>query len=186
MGATVSSTASVSLDPAQRERLLKVVLAEMGTNKTLILQPIVARDTNGVDTATNAIASRLPSPPELAAKIPPTRRWQDGSAAQAKGASLLVPGIEMTGLGVVKPVAAPELPPGTNGVSAVDDIEATLISAIQMSEDEKRALMKQRATAVQTAILKDGKISADRVYIVTPKTASQAGKGETRANLSLD
>ena len=95
--------------------------------------------------------------------------------------------VQLTGLGPVKTPSPSPLPTGTSAAPATPlDIEAKLLSAIQVSEDEKRDLMKRRAEAVQTVILKDGKISADRLFIVTPKTAAQAGKGEAKANLSLD
>ena len=66
-----------------------------------------------------------------------------------------------------------------------DQIEARLISAIEVSRDEQRELIKQRAQAVQSFILQDGKVTAERLFIVTPKSAGAAAKGESRVNLSL-
>ena len=40
--------------------------------------------------------------------------------------------------------------------------------------------------AVQSAILKTGKIAADRLFIIKPKAAGPSAKGGTRANLSLN
>ena len=63
--------------------------------------------------------------------------------------------------------------------------DARLVGAIQVSEDERRDLIRRRAEAVQAAIPKTGKIAAERLFISTPKPGSPAAKGETRANLSL-
>ena len=68
----------------------------------------------------------------------------------------------------------------------LEQIEAKLVAAIQVSADEQRDLIKQRAQAVQSFILKTGKVAPERLFIVTPKPAAAAAKGETRANLSLD
>ena len=67
-----------------------------------------------------------------------------------------------------------------------EQIEAKLVAAIQVSLDEQRDLIKQRAQAVQSAILKTGKVTPERLFIVAPKAAAAAAKGETRVNLSLE
>ncbi len=189
-GNTAASADTVSIEPAQRERLLKVILAEMGTNQTLKLQPIGIAETNSPETMTNATVGQAAAVETAAAqpqKPPAAQARQKSFDTNSKGASLLVPGVQLTGLGPVKTPPPVSVPMGTNGAPAtVEDIEAQLVAAIQVSDDEKRYLMKHRAEAVQVEILKDKKISPDRVYIVTPKLATAAGQGQSRANLSLD
>jgi hypothetical protein len=79
-----------------------------------------------------------------------------------------------------------EIPLAPDGAPLTpDQIEARLISAIEVSEDEQRDLIKQRAQAVQSFILQGGKVTAERLFIVTPKSAGTAAKGQCRVNLSL-
>ena len=80
-----------------------------------------------------------------------------------------------------QPVAAPDGSP-----LPLDQIEARLISAIQVSENEQRDLIKQRALAVQAFILQSGKVTADRLFIITPKSTGASAKGRSRVDLSLD
>ena len=68
----------------------------------------------------------------------------------------------------------------------LDQIEARLVSVIQVSENEQRDLIKQRAQAVQSFILQSGKVTADRLFIVTPKSTGASAKGQSRVNLSLN
>ena len=68
----------------------------------------------------------------------------------------------------------------------MDQIEARLVAALEFSEYDRRGLIRQRAEAVQSAILKTGKVAADRLFIVAPKPARAGAKGESRVNLSLD
>ena len=84
-------------------------------------------------------------------------------------------------------VPKPKIPTAADGaLLTLEQIEGRLVAAIQLSEEARRALIRQRAQAVQSAILKPGKIAAERLVITTPKAASPSAKGETRANLSLD
>jgi hypothetical protein len=69
---------------------------------------------------------------------------------------------------------------------ALDQIEARLVSVIQVSENEERDLIKQRALAVQAFILQSGKVTAERLFIVTPKSTGASAKGRSRVDLSLD
>jgi len=67
-----------------------------------------------------------------------------------------------------------------------EQIEAKLVTAIEVSADDQRDLMRQRAQAVHSFILKTGSVTAERLLIVTPKPGGASAKGEARANLSLD
>jgi hypothetical protein len=150
----VPSLETLQLEPAQRERLLKQVLADLGTNQTLVVQaPASAPETNIVA----ALSTNMPPAP-----VAP-------SAPAKKSASK-------------RPL--PTAPDGTP--LTVDQIQARLVTALEVSEDDRRGLIKQRAQAVQAAILKTGKVAADRLFIVTPKSPSATAKGESRVNLSLN
>ncbi len=80
---------------------------------------------------------------------------------------------------------------GTNTAAAAasepteEQMEASLLAAIQISPDDLRALMQARARNVQAALVNTGKVEADRLFILAPAPISPTAKGEARANLAL-
>ncbi len=88
------------------------------------------------------------------------------------------------------PTAAP--PPSKMTATSAPDagqvaqMEQRLMAGLQVSDDDLRELMQARARAVQAALLESGKVSADRVAILAPKAIHRSGKGEARANFSLE
>ncbi|MGA2557859.1 MAG: DUF748 domain-containing protein, partial [Verrucomicrobiota bacterium] len=80
---------------------------------------------------------------------------------------------------------------GTNTVAAAaseptqEQMEASLLAAIQISADDLRALMQARARNVQAALVNTGKVEADRLFILAPAPISTTAKGQSRANLAL-
>jgi hypothetical protein len=83
--------------------------------------------------------------------------------------------------------AHPQLPATPDGAPlTLDQIEAKLIAAIQVSGDEQHDLIKRRAQAVQSSILKTEKVAAERLFIIAPKSAGTSPKGEHQVNLSLN
>jgi hypothetical protein len=66
------------------------------------------------------------------------------------------------------------------------DMEDQLVRKIDVTGDDFRDLMQQRANQVQAYLLKTQKVTADRLFIVTPKPVDASSTGEDRANLSLD
>jgi hypothetical protein len=87
----------------------------------------------------------------------------------------------------ITPAAAP--PPSSASAPAAPQValmEQQLIAGIQVSDDDLRQLMQARARAVQSALLQSGKVSADRLAILAPKTINRSVKGETRALFSLE
>ncbi len=184
-GKSLPDISTLELGPSLRERLLKTVLAEMGTNETLVLQPVNAGNTNSAaeEPGLSAGANAMPQTP----KIPGPHRPVKPSASEIRGATLLSPAIDFTAPNAAKRVAIPQMVVSTNGAIATpQDMEAKLVQVIKVSDDEKLDLMKRRAIAVQAQLLKAGKISAERLFIVKPRSGSPAGKGESRANLSLE
>src|ERR1039458_1232980 len=76
-------------------------------------------------------------------------------------------------------------PPSDGAPLTLEQIEAKLLSAIQVSVNEQRDLVKQRAQSVRSHILKNGQVAPERLFIVAPKSAGSSAKGDHRVNLSL-
>ena len=159
----------------------------LGTNQTLVLQAAaVAPNTN---TAAAVSGAALAGP---AGQAPP-RKVSDRTTrthpppSESKGAiALMAARAKSSSTG--KPPSPAHQVPATPGSAPLtpEQVEAKLVAAIQVSGDEQRDLIKQRAQAVQSAILKTGTIAAERLFIITPKPAGASAKGESRVNLSLN
>ncbi|MDB6067502.1 MAG: hypothetical protein JWR26_3710 [Pedosphaera sp.] len=78
------------------------------------------------------------------------------------------------------------LPPKTQSQLELEDMEDQLIQKMEITSNDLRDLMQLRAARVQAYLLKTEKVTADRLFIIAPKTLTAASKGETRVNLSLD
>jgi len=70
--------------------------------------------------------------------------------------------------------------------SELADMTARLLQKIEITDDDFRALMNQRAAKVQAYLLNSGKVGAERLFITAPKPIGGSLKGEDRVNLSLD
>jgi hypothetical protein len=183
----VPSAETLQIQPSDRERLLKQLLTDLGTNQTLVLQVAAAAP------ITNTVAEVSMAPPTGQAAHPPASK-ASGSTTRTnlptsgrKGAGELMTVVAKKPTSTKAAPPAPQLPIAENGAPLTSEqIEAKLVAAIQVSLDEQRDLIKQRAQAVQSAILKPGKVAPERLFIVAPKPAAAAAKGEPRVNLSLD
>ena len=184
-GKPVPTIEALQLEPAQHERLLKQLIADLGTNQTLVLQSAPVPETNITATVSGGTpASSGEHPP--AAKTP-GRPARSASVSNVKGAAALTETAMESTASKTKRIPKSRVPTAPGGVPlSLEQIEGKLVAAIKISEEERRALIRQRAEAVQSAILKSGKIAAERLFLVTPKPASPSAKGETRANLSLN
>jgi hypothetical protein len=183
-GKLAPSLAALQLEPAERERLLKLVWTELGTNQTLVLESVATTTDTNTPAAVpvTALIAQAGQPP--AAKAPATTARMSLPASERKGAGDLTTVAKRSS--TAKPPPRPEIPLAPDGAPLTpDQIEARLISAIEVSDDEQRDLTKQRAQAVQSFILQIGKVTADRLFIVTPKPAGASAKGQSRVNLSL-
>jgi hypothetical protein len=58
----------------------------------------------------------------------------------------------------------------------VPEMEKLMLTHIEAGDEELRQLASQRANAVQAAILRPGKVEAERLFIVEPKTLSPEKK----------
>jgi hypothetical protein len=184
-GKAVPSIDTVQIEPAQRERLLKQLIADLGTNQTLALQTAPAPDTNITGVASGSTPAG--SGDHSSAGKTAGSRARSASVSDVKGAAGLTEEVTKPAASRTKRAPKSQIPtaPG-GGPLTVDQIEARLVAAIKLSEEERRELIRQRAEAVQSAILKSGKVAAERLFIVAPKPAASMTKGETRANLSLN
>jgi hypothetical protein len=65
-------------------------------------------------------------------------------------------------------------------------MEEQLLQKIEITSDEFRQLMQDRAKQVESYLLKSDKVTADRLFITVPKPIEAKAKGEDRVNLTLD
>lgn len=169
-GKSAVALEEVHLEPADYERLLKKVY------RTTL------GDYKPTEAATNQ-ALGLASGPGAAAGVSP-------AAAPDHGATLLLAPVRLV---KPPPMKIPVVTPGGNPAAMptpttpeIADMEAQLAQKIEVTDDDLRDLMNQRAARVQAYLLKDGKLDAGRLFITAPKPASAASKGEDRVNLTLD
>jgi hypothetical protein len=92
---------------------------------------------------------------------------------------------KISATGKATSLASQPPPPSDGAPLTLEQIEAKLLSAIQVSEDEQRDLVKQRAQSVRSYILKTGQVAPERLFIMAPKLAGHSAKGDHRVNLSL-
>ena len=111
---------------------------------------------------------RIASPAHLDFNLaaPPAPKSAAQKALLAKGADQRRAGVR-TGTNTVAE-AAPE--------PTQEQMEASLLAAIQISSDDLRALMQARARSVQAALVNTGKVEADRLFILAPAPISPAAK----------
>ncbi len=87
------------------------------------------------------------------------------------------------------PVASPKPAASAPVVVAQSDLEAMegqLMQKIEITSDDFKQLMQDRANQVQAYLLKSGKVTAERLFITAPKPVQVNFKGEERVNLNLD
>ena len=177
---TDSGKPTISLDqailqPSDFNRLLKKKYH--ATFGAYVPTPV---PTNAAGTDTNSIAALL-------AALPPEFRNTHGAT---KLIAPVNPGATATKgkAGPASPAAASAAPahPMTRAELELADMEDQLVRKISVSEDDFHDLMQRRANQVQAYLLKTQKVTADRLFIKTPKPVDAASKGEDRANLSLD
>ena len=165
----------VTLQPSDFTRLLKKKYhADIGS---YVPTPV---STNATGSDSNSIAARL-------AALPPKFRTAHGDSLLVAPANAS-PATAPKATGPAAPAVAPAPPPRpmTRAELELADMEDQLVRKINVTGDDFHDLMQQRANRVQTYLLKTQKVTADRLFIMTPKPVDAASKGEDRANLSLD
>jgi hypothetical protein len=78
---------------------------------------------------------------------------------------------------------ATNTPPAAAVTSA--DMEAKLIELTEITPDDFKKLMEERAAAVQSYLLQSGKVTPERSTLVEPKSVDASFQGANRVNLSL-
>jgi hypothetical protein len=67
-----------------------------------------------------------------------------------------------------------------------EEMELLLAARTEVPAESLRRLMQDRAKAVQAGLLSSGKVAAERLFLVAPKTPDASYKGDARVNLSLN
>ncbi|HXI83570.1 MAG TPA: DUF748 domain-containing protein [Verrucomicrobiae bacterium] len=65
------------------------------------------------------------------------------------------------------------------------DMETKLLELAEITPDDFKKLMDERAAAVQAYLLQSGKVEVGRITIAAPKTVDAAFQGSNRVNLTL-
>jgi uncharacterized protein involved in outer membrane biogenesis len=158
--------------PADRERLLRAELTQIfGTNLTEAVQGLAARAA-----ATNAIAAARPKirDPGLIKRLLTLFKPRKERAAtlqthrHAKADALLLK-------------QNPEL-----ATLTAEDMERLLAAKTEVPLESLRQLLQNRAKAVQAYLLATGQLTAERLFLVAPKTPDASFQGDARVNLSLE
>ncbi len=137
----------------------------------------------GANQSTNAVASEPVK--KIAPPAPPPGPSFFGHAAAR------VARIELEQPAPTTPVT-PTPPPALSATNApiapseLEDMEQQLIQKIEITSDDYRQLMKDRARHVEEYLLKSGQVTADRLFITAPRPMDANSKGEDRVNMSLD
>jgi hypothetical protein len=71
------------------------------------------------------------------------------------------------------------------GVVSLADMEAKLIEVTEVTPDDFKKLMDDRAGAVQSYLLQSGKVEPARLTVAAPKTVDASFQGANRVNLTL-
>jgi hypothetical protein len=185
-GKPAPSLTALQLEPAERGRLLKHVFTELGTNQVLVLEAATAATDANTAAAVSVATLAGQGGQAATAKVPVKTAQKSLPASGRKGARDLMTTVAKRS-STAKSPSRTEMPLAANDAPlTLDQIEARLLSVIQVSENEQRDLIKQRAQAVQSWILQSGKVTADRLFIAMPKSTGVSAKGQSRVNLSLD
>jgi hypothetical protein len=83
-------------------------------------------------------------------------------------------------------VSAQPAVPQTRAELELADMREQLAQKTEITNDDLRDLMQHRASQVQAYLLKTGKVTAERLFLIAPKPVDASFKGQDRVNLSLD
>ena len=181
-GKSAIAVDQVRLDPAEHERLLrKLYKTRLGP---YVPTPV---NTNQPVSGSGAEAARVAA---LLAALPPPAPIEHGAellsgkAGKSRGTKS-APGVTPKGSST-SAAAAPTGPPLTRAQLELEDMTDQLASKIDVTSDDFSSLMQKRANHVQAYLLQTGKVTADRLFVLTPKPTSGSSAGVDRANLSLE
>ncbi len=165
----------VSLEPKERERLLKKVYKQiLGSYKPTE----VSTNQSPVLAAQNDSAQAM-------ARIAAQEAHEHGASLLRATPKPIFQPVKSTTTSAPSSSGKPEQPKSRRELELADK-EDQLLQKIQVTDDDLRELMQQRANRVQSYLLKTEKVTADRLFITAPKPVNSSFKGEDRVNLSLD
>ncbi len=155
----------------------------------------------------NKLASALAERPQLRLDVPVTLlAAEDSKAIAAANLQARVPALadapdeaaqrkrltQLEALYKTSMKIAPEYPAETQTESGVDWnartawIEARLLEGLQPDQPTLETLARQRAQAVQSAVLANTAVAPERLFITTERSASLASDGRVRMELKLE
>ena len=82
-----------------------------------------------------------------------------------------------------KPVGPASPPVAQSDLSIMQE---KLLQKIQVTSDDFRQLMIQRAKGVEAYLLKSGKVTGDRIFLTAPRAIDTNYKGEDKVSMTLD
>ncbi|HEY5914669.1 MAG TPA: DUF748 domain-containing protein, partial [Verrucomicrobiae bacterium] len=174
VGQVPADAQAFQVEPGSYERLLRSALVKQyGTNLTAALREFTE---SGVSTnqpprtAKPKPASRLSLLDRAVGWLPLRKKNSPKAAAwqQAKADAMLLK-------------QNPEV-----GALTLEVMEALLARKTEVPADAFVRLMQARANAVQAELLKNGQITAERLFLIAPKPVDSAYRGSARVNLSLN
>ncbi|MCL5099148.1 MAG: hypothetical protein M1608_16750 [Candidatus Omnitrophica bacterium] len=171
-GLTPPSTETFQLDPSDYERLLRATMAKtFGTNLAEAVRTLASRTAITNTMVAQRATTRDPGLLKRITSLFKPRKERTAIAQahrQAKADELLVK-------------QNPELANLT-----ADDMERALADKTDVPSDRLRQLMQDRAKAVRVYLLSSEKVTADRLFLITPKTPDASFQGQSRVNLSIN
>jgi uncharacterized protein involved in outer membrane biogenesis len=173
----------VQIDSTNRERLIKI--AYQNTIGKFEASPSPTNQPPPSPTPEELRATKQAKQERLIAALADAERRE-------RGAGLLIGSLKPIKISATKEI--PVQPAKTIAVSAPSqpagpelvEMENQLLQKIQITEDDFRELMKQRAASVHSYLSQGASISADRLFITAPKPISGSAKGTDRVNMTLD
>lgn len=170
---------TADLNPVDRERLLRAALArEFGTNLHSALREFVA-----AQAATNAAALT-----NRQATLAAESRSSKGVVARFIGWLPIRGKNSPAGIARRQAKADAALLKANPELATItwEDMEGLLASRTEVPTEQLQNLLRSRAQAIQQMLLQGGAVSADRLYMVTPKTPDLVTPGLPRATLSIN
>jgi hypothetical protein len=108
-------------------------------------------------------------------------------ASGARAATVLAHLQTRTNFEPLRPVKGAEQAKGgaRGGVVSVADMEKKLVEVTEVTPNDFKKLMDDRAAAVQSYLLQSGKVEPGRLTVVASKTVDASFQGSNRVNLTL-
>ena len=171
-GKPPASVDEVVLQPADHDRLLAAVYS----NTFGAYHP---PETNRVPGASGPLPRNNPAPNLPPPAAPPLAHGATHMVfVSHPGWALTSPPVEISRQAQVAGAAVAQ--------SERAGMEEQLLQKIDITSDDFRQLMQNRANQVEAYLLKSGRVTADRLFITAPKPVNAGFIGEDRANLTLD